>query len=217
MTVLTWDGTGEKFFESGVDRGVLYLPDALGVYDTGVPWNGLISVTEAPSGAEANPQYADNIKYLNLVSAEDFDGTIEAYTYPDEFLVCDGSIEAVAGLQVTGQERKTFGLSYRTKLGNDVGGQDLGYKIHLVYGALAAPSEKAYQTINESPEALTFSWEFSTTPAPMTGYQNTALLVVNSLTVPAPQLLALEDALYGTEGTEAELPTPDEVLALLTP
>jgi hypothetical protein len=217
MAVLTWDGTGEKFFESGVDRGVLYLPDVAGVYDTGVPWNGLISVTEAPSGAEPNPQYADNIKYLNLISAEDFSGTIEAYTFPDEFLVCDGSIEPVAGLQVTGQDRKTFGLSYRTKLGNDVAGQDLAYKIHLVYGALAAPSEKSFQTINESPEALTFSWEFSTTPAPMTGYKPTALLVVNSLTVGTAELAALEDVLYGTAGTDAALPTPDEVLALLTP
>jgi hypothetical protein len=162
MARLVWDTVGERFYETGVDRGVLYLPTA-GAYDTGVAWNGLTTVTESPSGAEATPQYADNIKYLNLVSAEEFGGTIEAFTYPDEFAQCDGSAEPVPGLRVGQQSRKTFGLSYRTKVGNDTDGSDHGYKLHLVYGCLAAPSEKAYATVNDSPEAIALSWEFTTT------------------------------------------------------
>lgn len=217
--LLTWDGTAERFFESGVDHGVLYIPDASGVYDTGFAWNGLVSVTETPSGAEPNPQYADNIKYLNLISAEDFGGTIEAFTYPDEFAQCDGSVVLTPGAVAGQQPRKTFGLSYRTKIGNDVDGQDHGYKLHLVYGCLASPSEKAYSTINESPEALTFSWEFTTTPAPVTGHSPTALITIDSRTAPAPQLAALELILYGDDSgpTEPALPTPDEVVAALTP
>lgn len=216
MPVLTWDGVGDRFYETGVDRGVLYIPDANGAYVTGYAWNGLVSVTETPSGAEANPQYADNIKYLNLLSAEDFGGTIEAFTYPDEFAQCDGSLEVVPGVFVGQQDRKSFGLSYRTKIGNDVDGQDHGYKLHLVYGALASPSEKAFSTINESPEALTLSWEFTTTPAPVTGKKPTALITIDSRTAPAPELADLEDLLYGTTGTVAQLPTPDVVIATLT-
>lgn len=217
--LLSWDGTGDRFYESGVDRGVLYIPNGSGVYDTGFAWNGLVSVTETPSGAEPNPQYADNIKYLNLLSAEDFGGTIEAFTYPDEFGQCDGSAELVTGATISGQSRKSFGLCYRTKIGNDVDGQDHGYKLHLVYGALASPSEKAYSTINESPEAITFSWEFTTTPAPATGFSPTPLIVIDSRTAPAPQLAALEVVLYGDDvgPTQPKLPTPDEVVTLLTP
>jgi hypothetical protein len=216
--LLTWDGVGDRFYESGIDRGVLYIPNGSGVYDTGFAWNGLVSVTETPSGAEANPQYADNIKYLNLLSAEDFGGTIEAFTYPDEFAQCDGTVEIVAGAMAGQQARKTFGLCYRTKIGNDVDGQDHGYKLHLVYGCLASPSEKAYSTINESPEALTFSWEFTTTPAPITGHSPTAVITIDSRTAPATELAALEVILYGeTVGpTQPKLPTPDEVITTLT-
>jgi hypothetical protein len=216
--LLTWDGVGDRFYESGIDRGVLYIPNGSGVYDTGFAWNGLVSVTETPSGAEANPQYADNIKYLNLLSAEDFGGTIEAFTYPDEFAQCDGTVEIVTGAMAGQQARKTFGLCYRTKVGNDVDGQDHGYKLHLVYGCLASPSEKAYSTINESPEALTFSWEFTTTPAPITGHSPTAVITIDSRTAPAPELAALEVILYGEDvgPTQPKLPTPDEVITTLT-
>ncbi len=220
MPKLAWDGTGDRQFETGVDHGVLYLRDNTGVYATGVPWNGLTAVTESPSGAESNPQYADNIKYLNLVSAEDFSATIEAFTYPDEFAECDGSTEVADGVMIGQQPRKVFGFSYRTKIGNDTAGQDAGYKLHLVYGALAAPSEKAYTTINDSPEAITFSWEVSTTPANVTDHQATASITINSLKVDSEALADLEDLLYGTEGapgTVAKLPTPDEVIALFTP
>jgi hypothetical protein len=215
--LLTWDGVGEKLYESGVDHGVLYLPDETGVYDTGFAWNGLVSVTESPSGAESNPQFADNIKYLNLLSAEEFGGTIEAFTYPDEFGVCDGSVEPEPGVIVNQQGRKSFGLCYRTKIGNDVDGVDHGYKLHLVYGALVSPSEKAYQTINESPEAITFSWEFTTTPAPVTGYRPTSLITIDSTKVDPTDLAALELILYGssTGPTQPKLPTPDEVITLL--
>jgi len=214
--LLSWDGVGEKLYESGVDHGVLYIPSALGVYDTGFAWNGLVSVTESPSGAEPNPQFADNIKYLNLLSAEEFGGTIEAFTYPDEFGQCDGSVEPSTGLVVGQQARKSFGMCFRTKIGNDVDGADHGYKLHLVYGALVSPSEKAYQTINESPEAIAFSWEFTTTPAPVTGYKPTSLIVIDSTKVAALDLAALELILYGnsTGPVEPELPTPDEVIAL---
>ena len=213
MAVLTWDQVGERFYETGVDHGVLYIPTA-GVYDSGVAWNGLISVTESPSGAEPSPQYADNIKYLNLLSTEEFGGTIEAYTFPDEFAQCDGTAFPKEGLAVGQQTRKTFGLSYRTKIGNDSDGQDLGYKLHLVYGALAAPSEKAYSTINDSPEAVTFSWEFTTTPVEVTGLKPTALLTIDSTKVASADLTALEALLYGTQLKEPSLPLPDAVIAL---
>lgn len=214
--LISWDGVGEKIYETGVDHGVLYIPSALGVYDTGFAWNGLVSVTESPAGAEPNPQYADNIKYLNLLSAEELNGTIEAFTYPDEFGQCDGTAEVEPGVQVGLQTRKSFGLSYRTKIGNDVDGVDHGYKLHLIYGAMVSPSEKAYQTINESPEAITFSWEFTTTPAPVTGFKPTASIVIDSTKVDAGDLAALEAILYGntTGPVQPELPTPDEVIAL---
>lgn len=213
MAILTWDGVGERFYETGIDRGVLFIPNN-GVYDTGFAWNGLVSVTESPSGAEATPQYADNIKYLNLVSAEEFGATIEAFTYPDAFAQCDGTATPAVGVSVGQQSRKSFGFSYRTKLGNDVNGADYGYKLHLVYGALAAPSEKAFNTVNDSPEAITFSWELTTTPVPVTGLKPTAILTIDSTKVPAANLLALENALYGTAGTSPRLPLPDEVIAM---
>lgn len=211
---LTWDQVGERLYETGVDRGVLYLSNPQGQYDTGYSWNGLVGVTESPSGAEATPQYADNIKYLNLVSAEEFGATIEAFTYPDEFAQCDGTASPEAGIALGQQGRKTFGLVYRTRVGNDVSGTDHGYKLHLIYGALAAPSEKAYTTINDSPEALTFSWELSTTPVEVPGFKPTASLTVDSTQVAAASLLALENLLYGTEGADPRMPLPAEVVAL---
>jgi hypothetical protein len=223
MTRLAWDAVGERFYETGVDRGVLFVRDTTGAYGAGIPWNGLTTVTESPSGAEASPQYADNIKYLNLVSAEEFGGTIEAFTYPDEFGVCDGSASPVKGLKVGQQTRRTFGLSYRTKVGNDIDGGDHGYKHHLVYGALAAPSEKAYATVNDSPEAMTLSWEFSTTAVDVPGLKPSALLTIDSrdftTTAEKAALAALEDALWGPStgvGT-SRLPLPAEVITLLTP
>jgi len=216
--LLAWDAVGEKLYESGVDHGVLYIPSVAGVYDTGFAWNGLVSVTESPSGAEANPQYADNIKYLNLLSAEEFGGTIEAFTYPEEFGQCDGSVEPEPGVVVGQQSRKAFGLCFRTKIGNDVDGQDHGYKLHLVYGAQVSPSEKAFQTINESPEAITFSWEFTTVPAPVTGFKPTSLITIDSTKVDPTDLAALELMLYGnsTGPVQPELPTPDEVISMMT-
>lgn len=214
MPALVWDQVGERFYETGVDHGVLYIPDDLGVYAEGVAWNGLTTVTETPSGADSNPQYADNIKYLNLISAEEFGGTIEAFTYPDEFAQCDGTAVPVPGVSVGQQSRKMFGLSYRTKKGNDVEGTDFGYKLHMIYGAQAAPSEKAYATINDSPEALAFSWAITTTPAPVTDHKPTSLIVVDSTVVAAAELLALETALYGDAVAVAHLPTPDEVIAM---
>lgn len=221
MTALTWDKAGERLFETGVDHGVLYLPDNVGAYNEGYAWNGLTAVTESPSGAESNPQYADNIKYLNLVSAEEFGGTIEAFTYPDEFGACDGSASPTPGVSIGQQSRKTFGLSYRTKVGNDLAGQDAGYKLHLVYGALAAPSEKAYATVNDSPEAITLSWEFTTTPVEVgtiagETYKPTASLTIDSTKVDADALETLEEFLYGTAGTEPSLPTPAAVVALFS-
>ena len=215
MAILTWDNVGERLFETGVDRGVLYIPNN-GVYDTGYAWNGLTAVTESPSGAEATAQYADNIKYLNLISAEDFGGTIEAFTYPTAFAQCDGTAYPQTGVSVGQQARKSFGFSFRTRLGNDTNGTDNGYKIHLVYGALAAPSEKAYNTINDSPEAMTFSWEFTTTPVAVTGLKPTAILTIDSTKVSGTALTSLENALYGTAGTNARLPLPDEVIAFFT-
>jgi hypothetical protein len=212
--VLTWDATGGRRYETGVDRGVLYVPDSSGGYTTGYAWNGLVSVTESPSGAESNPQYADNIKYLNLLSTEEFGGTIEVFTYPEEFGQCDGTAEPHAGVLLAQQRRKMFGLSYRTKLGNDVDGNDHGYKLHLVYGAQAAPSEKAYTTVNESPEAITFSWGVTTTPHAVTGYKPTSIITIDSTKVTADALLELENFLYGTVGTDPSLPLPDAVLAI---
>lgn len=219
MTRLAWDQTGERRFETGVDHGVLYIPDN-GVYDEGVAWNGLTTVTESPSGAEATPQYADNIKYLNLMSAEQFGATIEAFTYPPEFAQCDGSAILQPGVEVGQQSRHTFGFCYRTLIGDDVD-PDRGYKLHLVYGAVAAPSEKARTTVNETPEAMNFSWAVSTTPVPVDAVdangkplKPTAHIVIDSTEVPAENLTALEDMLYGTVGADPRLPLPDEVLAL---
>ena len=215
--LIQWDGVGEKLYETGVDHGVLYVQNPDGSYPVGVAWNGLVSVTESPSGAEANPQYADNIKYLNLLSAETFGGTIEAFTYPDEFNVCDGLGEAEVGVIVGQQSRKPFGMCYRTKIGSDSAGQDAGYKLHLLYGCLVSPSEKAYQTINESPEAITFSWEFTTTPAPVTGFKPTATIVIDSTKVNSSDLTALEAILYGVTGSPdvpGTLPLPDAVIAM---
>lgn len=214
MATLTWDATGSRLYETGVDHGVLYLLNSQGAYANGVAWNGLTAVTESPSGAEANPQYADNIKYLNLLSAEEFGCTIEAFTYPDAFAQCDGTASPSAGVSIGQQTRKTFGFSYRTKLGNDIDGSDHGYKLHLIYGALAAPSEKAYATVNDSPEALTFSWDVTTTPVDVPGYKPTAQLTIDSTKVDALDLAALEELLYGTANTTAELPLPAEVIAL---
>ena len=217
MPPLTWDDVGEKIYETGVDHGVLYLPDPAGVYNTGFAWNGLTTVTESPSGADTNPQFADNIKYLNLTSAEEFGGTIEAFTYPEEFGQCDGTALPAPGLAIGQQGRKMFGMSYRTKVGNDVDGVDFGYKLHLIYGAQAAPSEKAYATINDSPAAINFSWAITTTPHPVTGYKPTALIVVDSTVVSAADMKSLEDLLYGAASVEAALPTPDAIIALIGP
>lgn len=211
MAKLQWDQTGQRYYETGVDRGVLYIPTN-GVYDKGYAWNGLTTVTESPSGAESNPQYADNIKYLNLVSAEEFGGTIEAFTYPDEFAQCDGTAVYHGGIAISQQKRKSFGMAYRTRLGNDVDGSDFGYKIHLIYGAQAAPSERAYATINDSPEAITFSWEITTNPVPVTGGSPTSVLTINSTKVPANKLEELENVLYGSSGVDPRLPLPDEII-----
>jgi hypothetical protein len=217
--LIQWDGVGEKIYETGVDRGVYYALDALtGTYPKGVAWNGLVSVTESPEGGEANPQYADNIKYLNLLSAETFGGTIEAFTYPPEFALSDGSAEPEPGVMLGQQSRVPFGLVYRTILGNDAAGQAYGYKLHLLYGCLVSPSEKAYNTINESPEAITFSWDFTTTPVPVTGFKPTASITIDSTLVDPTDLAAFEVILYGVTGTpntEGRLPMPDEVITLL--
>jgi hypothetical protein len=216
MTALTWDNVGERRYETGVDRGVLYLPDNTGDYIEGHAWNGLTTVTESPSGAESSPQYADNIKYLNLVSAEEFGGTIEAFTYPDAFGQCDGTAEPQPGVYIGQQGRRMFGLGYRTKVGNDLDGADHGYKLHLVYGALAAPSEKAFATINDSPEAIAFSWDITTSPVAVDGFKPTALLTIDSTKVDPADLAALEDILYGTAGDDPRLPLPDEVIGLVS-
>lgn len=214
MAKIVWDQVGEHVYETGVKQGVLYVQDATGAYPAGVPWNGLTAVTESPSGAEATPLYADDIKYLNLVSAEEFGATIEAYTYPDEFAECDGSANLADGVAIGQQNRKTFGMSYVTTMGNDTLSNAYGYKLHIIYGALAAPSEKAYATINDSPEAITFSWEVKTTPVPVTGHKPTASLVIDSTKADATKLKALEDILYGNDTTEAKLPLPDEIAAI---
>ena len=213
MSKLVWDQTGERFYETGVKNGVLYV-QSNGAYPKGVAWNGLTAVTESPSGAEASPLYADDIKYLNLLSNEEFGATIEAYTYPDEFAECDGSASLAEGVFIGQQKRSAFGLCYRTTLGNDVDGNDHGYKLHIIYGALAAPSEKAYATINDSPEAITFSWEVTTTPVNVAGHKPTASITIDSTKVDATKLKALEDKLYGTESEEASLPLPDEIATM---
>lgn len=214
---LTWDDTGKRFYETGVKKGVLYPQDESGKYPTGVAWNGLTAVTESPSGAEATPLYADDIKYLNLYSVEEFGATIEAYTYPDEFAACDGSAELVKGVKIGQQDRKTFGLSYVTTKGNDVDGNSHGYLIHLIYGCMASPSEKSYATINDSPEAITFSWEITTTPVSVEGFKATASIVIDSTTVDPAKLKDFEKKLYGSDSAAATLPLPDEVKTLLSP
>lgn len=223
MAKLVWDKTGDRLYETGVKNGVLYIPTA-GVYSKGVAWNGLTAVTESPSGAEATALYADDIKYLSLMSTEEFGATIEAYTYPDEFAACDGSAELADGVMIGQQKRSTFGLCYKTTIGNDTEGNDHGYKLHIIYGAQAAPSEKAYATINDSPEAITFSWEITTTPVNVTGAKPTASLVIDSIKADPSKLAALEEILYGKDGTgdqhtgavEPRLPLPDEIKTLMT-
>ena len=216
--LLQWHATGERFFETGIEKGVLYLRSGAGAYDTGFAWNGLTAVTESPSGAEPTDLWADNSKYLTLLSAEKFGLTIEAYTYPDEFGVCDGSEEAVAGVLLGQQSRATFGLCYRTKVGNEVN-QDLGYKLHLVYGCLASPSEKAFQSESDNPEAVQFSWEVSTTPEAATGYRPVSIITIDSRTADATALAALEVILYGDDvgPTQPLLPLPDAVVTAMTP
>lgn len=215
MPRLQWDLSGQKLFETGVDHGVIYHPDSTGAYLKGEVWNGLTTVNETPSGAEANPQYADNIKYLNLFSAEEFGATIEAFMYPDSFAECDGTAEIAPGVSIGQQTRKPFGFSYRTKIGNDIAGQDFGYKLHLIYGCQVSPSEKSYSTVNDSPEAITFSWEMTTTPVNVAGYKPTANVTVDSTKTDPTKLAALEAILYGSDTEEARLPLPDEVAQLL--
>ena len=215
MAKIEWDKTGERFYETGVKNGVLYV-QVDGAYPKGVAWNGLTAVTESPSGAEATPLYADDIKYLNLLSAEEFGATIEAYTYPDEFAECDGSASLATGVMIGQQARKTFGLCYRTTIGNDTDGNDHGYKLHIIYGALAAPSKKAYATINDSPEAITFSWEVTTTPVNVTGAKPTASITIDSTKATPEKLTALEKILYGDAEVEARLPLPDEIKQIFT-
>lgn len=217
MSKIVWDNIGERFYETGVKNGVLYVQDTSGAYPKGVAWNGLTAITESPSGAEATALYADDIKYLNLMSAEEFGATIEAYTYPIEFMECDGSAELTEGVFVGQQARKSFGLCYRTAVGNDIQNNDYGYKLHILYGCLASPSEKAYSTINDSPEAITFSWEVKTTPVNVTGLKPTASLVIDSTKVTSPQVMErIEAVLYGSNEAEARLPLPDEILEILT-
>lgn len=223
MAKIVWDKTGEHFYETGVKNCVLYIPTE-GVYSKGVAWNGITAITESPSGAEATALYADDIKYLNLYSVEEFGATIEAYTYPDEFAECDGSAELVAGVKIGQQARKPFGLCYRTTIGNDTDGNDHGYKLHIIYGAMASPSEKSYNTINDSPEAVTFSWELTTTPVNVAGAKPTASITIDSTKVDKQKLAALEEVLYGKDGTgsdhtgaaEPRLPLPDEIKTIMT-
>ena len=218
MVAIQWDQVGERVYETGVDHGVLYIQNAQGAYATGFPWNGLTTVTESPSGAESNPQYADNIKYINLLSAEEFGATVEAFTYPEEFAQCDGTA-VVNGVALGQQTRKPFGLSYRTLLGNDLKGTDYGYKLHLIYGATASPSEKAYGTVNDSPEPIGFSWELTTTSVAVgdidgESYKPVSSLSIDSTKVAAADMAALEAILYGSTGSEPRLPLPAEVIGM---
>ena len=217
MTALVWDDAGNRFYETGIEAGVLYPIDGSGDYPLGVAWNGLISVTESPSGAEPTALYADNIKYLTLVSAEEFACTIEAYTYPDEFGLCDGSVAPVIGTFLGQQLRTIFGLVFKTKIGNDVAGDALGYKLHLIYGCLASPSEKGFQSVNDSPEAITFSWEVATTPPGITTYIPTAQIIIDSRTADSTALAALLLVLFGDTGTDPNLPLPDAIITAMTP
>lgn len=216
MAELIWDKAGDRVYETGVDHGVLYLPVTGGTYEGGVAWNGLVSVSESPSGAEASAVYADNIKYLNLTSAEEFGATIEAYTYPDEFGQCDGTASPAMGLMIGQQRRKSFGLSYRTLVGNDLEGTEYGYKLHLIYGANAAPTAKAYSTVNDSPEAITFSWELTTTPVNVPGHKPSATMTIDSTKTTPEKMQALEAILYGSESEEARLPMPEEIIDLFS-
>lgn len=216
MPKITWDNTGDRLYETGVDHGVLYPSTSTGTYTNGVPWNGLTTVTESPSGAEENAQYADNIKYLSLRGAEEFGFTIEAFTYPDEFAVLDGTVSPAEGVFIGQQKRGTFGLSYRSLIGNDVESQDHGYKLHLIYGATAAPSEKAYATVNDSPEAITFSWECTTNPVSVPDLKPTASITIDSTKVDAADLAALENILYGGTTETPRLPLPEEIIELFS-
>lgn len=217
MSKLIWDQTGAREYETGVKNGVLYPQGEGGTYPKGVAWNGLISVTESPSGAEATPLYADDIKYLNLMSNEEFGATIEAYMSPEEFDECDGTASLATGVSIGQQKRKAFGMAYKTIIGNDVDGNDYGYKLHIIYGALAAPSEKAYSTVNDSPEAMTLSWEVSTTPVTVDGFKPTATVVIDSTKADKEKLAALEAILFGSESKEARLPLPDEIATIMGP
>lgn len=212
---LVWDNVGERYYETGVKNCALYLQESDGSYPKGVAWNGISAINESPSGAEASPIYADDTKYLNLISNEEFGASIEAYTYPDEFAECDGSAEIATGISIGQQPRKAFGLCYKTTLGNDIAGNEYGYKLHIIYGCKAAPSEKAYATINDSPEAITFSWEISTTPVNVAGHKPTANITIDSTKVDKEKLAALEAVLFGSESAEARLPLPDEIVSLV--
>lgn len=215
MARLIWDEVGQRFFETGVKNGVLYVQDNDGSYKNGVVWNGLTAVTESPSGAEETPLYADDVKYLTLRSAEEFGATIEAYTYPEEFEQCDGSASIAEGVTIGQQARRAFGLCYRTSVGNDIQGQNFSYKLHLIYGCTVAPSEKSYSTINDNPEAITFSWELSTVPVPVDGFSPTASLVIDASKVDEGKMQLLEDALFGDESNEAKLLLPNEIMEIL--
>lgn len=213
---LEWDKSGEHFYETGVDHCALYLQNSDGTYPKGVVWNGITSVSESPSGAEATSLYADNIKYLSMTSVEEFGATLEAYTYPDEFAECDGSASPKAGVIIGQQDRKTFGLVYRTRIGNDIDNDKHGYKIHIIYGAKATPSEKSYTTVNDSPEAITMSWTLSTTPVNVTGHKPTASLIIDSTKISKEDLQKIEDKLFGSDTEEATLPLPDEIIGMVT-
>lgn len=216
MAKLTWDGTGERFYETGVDQGVLFTMGSNGTYNAGVPWNGLTAVNESPSGAEPNEKYADNMLYAVLRSAEKYEATIEAFMYPPEFGACDGTAEIATGVSVGGQPRKPFGFSYRTKIGNDVSGMEKGYKIHLVYNATAKPSEKNYETVNEDPDNIQFSWEITSEPVPLEGFSPVSHIVIDSTKVAAAKLTALETMLYGDTNADPTLPTPTQVKTMMT-